>query len=1063
MRVGCLLIGALILSSLSCSNLNKPETIWELGKKDSSSLEFALSPSNFKAFVNNDFGYEDKRFVVNHSLIENDFPYVIPGPVDTWGGTWSTAGWRTHAVNILFGIKGAPPSGEHELIIELLDFSKQFLPLVKIEINEQSNKIQLLADGYDLSKQRKPGLREPAVDTTSLSGDLSGATPKSIVIPVEKNTLKQGGNVVSISVLEGSWIMFDQIALRGSKTDLIKPEGLFIRDVRPADYVLNVDGENVQPLLIDVEGLDDDESLRVELDGQEIFHATVENDRYVFEAPMPATDKSLESKYKIFANDNLVFQGKVSRSPHKEQTFADYVDTKMGTAHSRWMIAPGPWMPMSMVKISPDNQNRGWQSGYQPSIESVGTFSHIHEWTMAGLGMMPTNGPLQITVGDQLDPDSGYRSRIDKSTEEAPLGYYKVLLQDSEIWTEATATTRGGMFRYTFPNNKDGRVMIDLHVEAEYDYNLVEVDVKKVNDYRIEGFSHQISPHVWSNDAEQAYTLNFVIEFDRPIKNMGVWKNSEKIAATYLKGSNLKEAGLWVEFETSSTAVVQARTGISLVSLANASENLEKEISAPFGWDFAAVVANQKSVWNEILSRIEIETNDRLEKKRFYTNMYRAMCRNTWSDINGEWMSAGKKVQKFDDPDDVALGCDAFWNTFWNLNQFWNLVTPEWSSRWVKSQLSMYDADGWLAKGPAGMKYIPVMVAEHEIPLIVGAYQMGIRDYDIEKAFEAVVKMQTTPAKHVADGFAGNRDLENYLKYRFVPSDKGRFSNTLEYAFDDWTVSQFAKAINKTAEYNTFSDRGEWWRNIINPENGYAHMRESDGKFVDNFDPFRSGANHQYVEGNAWQLSYFVPQNLPGLISIMGEDSFVHRLDWGFKASEPWRYNAPNDQYWDYPVVQGNQQSMHFAFLFNWANRPWLTQKWSRSILDRYYGDGLGNAYLGDEDQGQMSAWFVMAATGLFQMDGGAGVDPIYEISSPLYRKITIDLGKRYGRGNQFIIEARGASDKNKYIQRAVLNGKPLETFWFPVSELLKGGSLMLEMGSEPNTKWGIGIPQRND
>lgn len=435
--------------------------------------------------------------------------------------------------------------------------------------------------------------------------------------------------------------------------------------------------------------------------------------------------------------------------------------------------------------------------------------------------------------------------------------------------------------------------------------------------------------------------------------------------------------------------------------------------------------------------------------------MYRAMCRNTWSDVNGEWMSPDEKVRKFSNPAHVALGCDAFWNSFWNLNQFWNLITPEWSSKWVNSQLALYDSNGWLAKGPAGMEYIPVMVAEHEIPQIVSAYQMGIRDFDADKALEACKKMQTTSATHVAGGFAGNRDLLPYLKYHYVPMEKGRYSNTLEYSYDDWTVGQFAKALGRYDDYLVYSERGEWWRNAMNPENGFAHLRDTLGNFVPNFDPFKSGANQHYVEGNAWQLSLFVPQNMPALVDFIGKDKFVERLEWGFQASESWRYNAPNDQYWDHPVVQGNQQSMHFAFLFNWAGKPWLTQKWSRSIMDRYYGYGVANAYLGDEDQGQMSAWFVMAALGLFQTDGGCRVDPIYEIASPLYEKVIIDLGNRYNRGKQFVIEAKNVSRKNKYIQSATLNGKSLNTFFFPASELLKGGELILEMGDKPNTSWG--------
>lgn len=638
------------------------------------------------------------------------------------------------------------------------------------------------------------------------------------------------------------------------------------------------------------------------------------------------------------------------------------------------------------------------------------------------------------------------------------MGYYKVFLTDTEILAEVTATERASFQKYTFPKDKDGRVMIDLHIQAEYDYNLLDVDVRKVSDYRIEGRSHQISPrpHVWSDDADQEYVVNFVIEFDAPIKKVGGWKDDQILNEAHISGKDLKDAGLYVEFDTQKQSVIQVRTGISLVSVANASENLQKEISDKFGWDFEAVVQNQKNVWNGILNRLDIRTNDRMEKVRFYTNVYRALCRNLWSDVNGEWMSPDEKVRKFTNPDHVALGCDAFWNTFWNLNQFWNLVTPEWSSKWVNSQLALYDANGWLAKGPAGMEYIPVMVAEHEIPLMVSAYQMGIRDYDAEKAFEAMKKMQTTPATHVAGGFAGNRDLLPYLKYKYVPIELGRFSNTLEYSYDDWTVGQMAKALGKYTEYGTFNDRGYWWKNAVNPENGYAHMRDSAGNFVADFDAFQTGRNHHYVEGNSWQLSYFVPQDVPALINIMGEKAFVDRLNWGFVVSEPWRYNAPNDQYWDYPVVQGNQQSMHFAFLFNWAKKPWLTQKWSRSIIDKYYGYGVANAYLGDEDQGQMSAWFVMAALGLFQTDGGCRIDPIYEIASPLYEKVVIDLGKRYGRGETFTIEAKNVSRKNKYVQSATLNGKKLDCFFFPASELLKGGELILEMGDKPNESWGI-------
>ncbi|HLR37229.1 MAG TPA: GH92 family glycosyl hydrolase, partial [Chitinophagaceae bacterium] len=882
--------------------------------------------------------------------------------------------------------------------------------------------------------------------------------------------LKRGGNQVSITILRGSWVIFDYINLRGpQETQITKPESAFVRNVKPAGYEIEEDGQEKQPLLVDVQYLTGNPVLTAFLDGKEIFRKKLEADRYVFEAPMPAVKGNQKSHYEIKIDDRVVRRGVTERSPQKKITPAGYVNTMMGTAHSRWMIAPGPWMPFGMVKISPDNQNSGWQSGYDPIFESIGGFSHIHEWTMSGLSMLPVNGPLVTRIGDQDHPDSGYRSRIDKSTEEAPLGYYKVHLTDYDITAELTATTRCSFQRYTYPstNAKEtpSRIVVNFMTPAEYSYKIQEVKVKKINDHTIEGYSKQESAHVWSKDADQNYTIHFVMEFDQPIKDFGYWKDSTiKRNVSQLKAKNPKKAGVFVEFNTrpersrraNKNSVVQVRTGISYVSIENAKENLQQEIIKPFGWDFNAVRQNNVATWDNLLDRIKIGTSDRREKMRFYTNFYRALAgRNIFSDVNGEWVDATEKVQKLKDSDAVALGCDAFWNTFWNLNQFWNLVTPEWSSRWVRSQLAMYDANGALAKGPAGMEYIPVMVAEHEIPLIVSAYQMGIRNFDVEKAYEAVRKMETKPAWKIGKGLAGNRDLDAFLKYHYVPYDKGRFSNTLEYAYDNWTVAQLAKAIGKTEDYHLFSERGSWWKNAIDTTIGYARMKKSDGTWSPDFDPFRSGANKEYVEGNAWQLTYFVPQNIPGLIDWIGKDNFLERLEWGFKQSYPWRFNSPGDQYWDFPVVQGNQQSMHFAFLFNYAGKPWLTQKWSRAILERFYGYGLADAYPGDEDQGQMSAWFVMAAIGLFQTDGGASAQPVYEIASPLYKKITIDLGNRFGRGKTFTIVAKGASRKNKYIQSATLNGKALDSPFFPASELLKGGELILQMGATPNKNWG--------
>ena len=1003
-RIPLSLFTFLFLLSGLCAAPTK--TVWQIGEKNHSASELALSPDKYKEFLANDFGWEDRFYIIGLSSPQKDFPYVLPGPADHWGGTSYTAGIRTHVLNILFGMKEVPETDSWKLIIDLLDTHHEFPALFKITINGKSWKYAL-----------------PKGSGKSIDGDYSQIKPHTIEIPLNSGVIRKGSNSIALTSLEGSWILFDDIRLMGPDNAELNEvnKSVYLRDVKAADF--QTTSPVAQPLLVDIEHLSGHPLLEVKVDGKKILEQRLEKGRYILEAPMPVVKSPKTSHYIISADGAILDKGMIRRAPHNTITLADYIDTRMGTAHSRWMIAPGPWMPFSMVKLSPDNQDSGWQSGYDPSFESIGTFSHIHEWTMAGLGIMPANGPLKTEIGSQsslVKDANSYRSAIDKTSEETKVGYYKVDLTDYQIKAELTATSRCGFQRYTYPQDKDARVMIDLKIPSEYDYQIVEGSIKQTGARRIEGFSKQLSKNVWSADADQNYTIYFVIEFNKDIKKFGGWHDHTLWETDTMTASYPQRFGCYAEFDTTDHPEVMVRSGISYVDMAGASNNLSNEIMEPFGWNFEAVRKHQSDSWNNILNRVRIYSNDYREK------------------------------------DAVALGCDAFWNTFWNLNQVWNLIAPEWSSRWVKSQLAMYDANGWLAKGPSGMKYIPVMVAEHEIPLLVSTYQMGIRNYDAEKMFRAIVKMQTTPAQRVANGFAGNRDLETYLQHQYVPADKGRFSNTLEYSYDDWTVSQLAKALGKEEYYRTFSNRGNWWKNAINPATGYAQMRYSNGEWEKNFDPFKSGANHHYVEGNAWQLTFFVPQNVPALTEIIGKELFIDRLSWGFKASEPWRYNAPGDQYWDFPVVQGNQQSMHFAFLFNWAGQPWQTQRWSRSIIDRYYGFDTSNAYLGDEDQGQMSAWFVMAALGLFQTDGGCNAEPVYELGSPLFEKIKIDLGKHFGRGKQFIIKASNTSRENKYIQSAKLNGKKLNSFKFPAKELLKGGTLELEMGDRPNKNWGI-------
>jgi predicted alpha-1,2-mannosidase len=766
-------------------------------------------------------------------------------------------------------------------------------------------------------------------------------------------------------------------------------------------------------------------------------------------------------------------------------TPADFVNVFTGKGGARWMFAPGPWMPNGMVKIAPDNKVQGYRSGYDCSYKTINCFSHIHEWTMAGLGMMPTVGPLRTHAG--LD-DASYGSHFDPSTEHGGIGFYNVVLKESGIKVELTATTRASLQRYTFPASDQARVLYPFMLPNEYQMHILSATVRRVGSDQIEGTIQTDLPKL-GYVGDQRFDLHFVSQFNRSIDALGGWENlpgadvtiqlkSLRPAAelTDWKGGRIQndvkeldlsgDCGAFVNLRTSAGEQVEVRTGISLVSVEDARLNLEQELGKPFGWNFDAVVQNQRSVWNEIFSRIEIETPEAREKTRFYTGFYRGLSgRNIWSDVSGKWIDPFGRPQQLTDPNAVMLGSDALWTTFWSLNQLMNLIAPEWSVRWTDSELQLYDKCGWLAKGPAGLKYIPVMVAEHEIPLMVAAYQHGL-PVDAEKILASSLKMQTTPPQRnlPGGGAAGNADLVNYLKYGYVAQngpggpgggfgwDKPYSSNTYEYAYDDWCVAQLALSLGHEDVAKEFLKRSQSWRNQFDATVGYARPRLTNGDWVTPFDPYLTPG---FAESDAWQYTWFVPHDPPGLIQAMGRDRFIKVLNAGFEKSAPQRFNGGGRS----AVYHGNEPTMQVSWLFNWADAPWLTQKWVRAVLERYYGYTPADFYLGDDDQGQMSSWFVMASIGLYEMDGGCRVHPIYEIAAPLYPRITLHLSPQFYGGNTFVIEAPAASPENCYIQSATLNGQPLNQWWIPWQDVVKGGKLVLQLAPTPNQQWAKGCP----
>ncbi len=736
----------------------------------------------------------------------------------------------------------------------------------------------------------------------------------------------------------------------------------------------------------------------------------------------------------------------------------DYVNPMIGTSNSRWMVFPGSAMPFGMVKLSPDNQSNVWNGGYEYTINSISGFSHIHSWSMGGLSIMPTTGEIKTYPGPADGPfndmwTSGYRSRFYKEDEKAEIGHYHVKLYDYNITADLSATTRCGYLRFIYPENKQSHILFNFNFEYEENNpSIIEAFVKKISDTEIEGYTKQKSSFA------DVYTVHFVARFSKPFKTFQTWSRMP------LTGKNLygtewqREVAFYPEFEkklngdcgavvsfsTTNNDTVAIQTGISLVSIEQARLNLDTEMK-PFGWQFEDVVGNCREQWNRILGRIEV-TGNNIEKEKFYTGLYRAYASRTiWSDVNGKYTDMCENVQQLKNPADKMYGCDGFWGSHWNLFPLWTLLTPDIANSWINSLLEFYDKGGWLPQGPEGIEYCEVMSGAHQLKLIISAYQKGIRNFDVQKAYQAMKKNQTLPGiKHPCGGWAGNKNLESILKYGYVANEDGPVSNTLETAFDDWALAQMSKALGKKDDYNLFMKRSENYKNIFDPQTKFMRQRHADGSWVQKWDSIKSEGSWYgagYVEGNAWQYSFLVPHDYPGLIKLAGKDLLLWRLEDGF-----------NKGY----VNIGNQPNMQAPYIFNYLGAPWLTQKYSVLSLLKSFDNSPLHGYPGEEDQGQMSAYFAMGSMGLFEMDGGCSVEPYYDISTPLFDQIVIHLDSAYYGGKDFTIKTKKQSSHSIYIRKILLNGKELIIPRLLHKDLIKGGEMILFLQDEPDKTWGV-------
>ncbi len=749
----------------------------------------------------------------------------------------------------------------------------------------------------------------------------------------------------------------------------------------------------------------------------------------------------------------------------------DYVNVFIGTSASRWELNPGPVLPFGMMQMAPDNQDSYWKGGYEYSIGSISGFSAIHDPTMKGFLMMPQVGYKVIS---QCGPDApfptwiyGYRNRINKESEKASPGYYGVHLMDYNVDVELASTMRTNIMRMTYPESKDSRLLFDLSIPSEIETHLIEGKIRKVSDTEIEGYMHMNSSADLSGFND--YKLFFVCKLSKPFKSLDgwsqpgdwqIWTQADEWAGNgfrenidSISGSN--RMGCLLNFETSKGELVEVFTGISFVSAEQARLNLETELSA-FDWSFEKVHQNARNIWNELLSKIEISGGTETDKIKFYTNLYRAFVgRSVFNDVNGKYVDVCENIQQVSS-DSPIIGGDAYWNSFWNLNTLWNLVTPEVSSQQIRSLLEMYKHGGWLPDAPVGVEYWNVMVGTHQVALMGSAYQAGIRDYDTNKFFESIKHvMSVNGINHPCGSHAGIMDLDIYKKFGFVPSDLGVVSHTLDYAFDDYVVSQVSKAMGHKNEFQEFGKRALNYQNVFNPETKYVWKRFQDGSWAPGFHLLGLDNVSQFVEGNPWQYSFYVPHDVHGIINIMGKDTFQTRLEKGFEEGVKTAFCAQYDIMSNFKSNHGNQVNMQAAYLFNYCGAPWLTQYYVREIMDKYYGADPYKGWLGDEDEGQMGAWYVISAMGLFQMDGGTSVNPVLEIGSPIFDKIVVHLDSKYYKGKTFTIIAENNSPENRYIQSATLNGKPLNQPWFYFSEAVNGGTLKLIMGREPNKNWG--------
>lgn len=761
-----------------------------------------------------------------------------------------------------------------------------------------------------------------------------------------------------------------------------------------------------------------------------------------------------------------------STSTSSTKALVDYVDPNIGTAHCRWFFYTPAAIPFGMAKLAPSTDAHlgnpgGWQAvGYDFRHTSIEGFANFHEFQVGGVVFAPTVGELQTVPGELENPDGGYRSRFDKKDEVAAPGYYSVLLKDYGVKAELTAMKRVGFHRYTYPKTEQANLIFDIGNKQGESGEVKDAEVQYFEDGRVEGYviTSPVYVNIYQKGADVRMYFSAVLN-KKPVQVGTFVKDVVNPGKHQEKGPG---AGLYMTFSTEEQEAVEVKVGLSYASIENARFNRETE-AADVTFDQAK--KNATDVWNESLSRIYVEGGKETDKVKFYTGLFHALLgRGLASDANGYYPKNNGTVGRIaldeeGNPVHQHYNTDAIWGGFWNLTQLWSLAYPEYYSDWIKSQLLVYQDTGWLGDGIACSKYVSGVGTNFTSLAIAAAYNCGIRDFDVQQGYEAALKNEVEWRGRLEG--AGKMDVRQFVERGYSPYEK-RFdmvtreegsgfgaSHTMEYSFSSFAVSQFAKHLGKEDDYKLLSNLSNGWKNLYDPEIRLIRPKDTKGNFLEDFNPLAPWKGFQ--EGNAVQYTFYVPHQIDELVDLVGQETFNNRLDSIFLLSQKNIFGGGKevDAFAGLKTVynHGNQPNLHISWLFNFSGKPYLSQKWVRAILDEFYGlEGIhGYGYGQDEDQGQLGAWYVMSALGLFDVKGLTEIDPKFQIGAPLFDKVTVRLNKDYYPGEKFVIEAKKQAVGDCYLQDISLNNRPQDTVQLPFSEVVKGGKLVLGLGASPN------------